>query len=92
MIPDIILNKIYWYIWRYKSCELCQEYRNSLLDISTGGIFMALSVMHNNKMIKKMYEFNYRICNNIDYCEIYDKHGNNTHMLPKNYIIRNNFT
>ena len=24
--PDIILNKIYWYLWRYRQRTLCIEY------------------------------------------------------------------
>jgi hypothetical protein len=26
MIPDIILNKIYWYLWRYRQRKICREY------------------------------------------------------------------
>jgi len=26
MIPNLILNKIYWYLWRYKQHNLCIEY------------------------------------------------------------------
>jgi len=32
-IPDIILRKIYWYIWIEKQCELCIEYRSRCTNI-----------------------------------------------------------
>ena len=29
MIPDIILNKIYWYLWRYQQTNICIEYHKN---------------------------------------------------------------
>ena len=30
MIPEIIINKIYWYIWKHKQKGICLEYGNKI--------------------------------------------------------------
>jgi hypothetical protein len=31
MIPEIVSNKIYWYLWRLKQRDLCVEYRKRVV-------------------------------------------------------------
>jgi hypothetical protein len=31
MIPEIVLNKIYWYLWHYKQINLCIEYHKRVV-------------------------------------------------------------
>jgi len=92
MIPDIIFNKIYWYLWRYKQLHLCREYKNSLWNIGDSidmgfPIFMRLNIVYKNKIVEKIYEYNYRINNSSDYIYIYGKYGQRNHKIHKNYIV-----
>ena len=32
-VPDIVLTKIYWYLWRHKMKKLRKEYRNKIFII-----------------------------------------------------------
>ena len=36
MIPDIVRNKIGWYLWEYKQKALCDEYKKNVLMYQFG--------------------------------------------------------
>jgi len=41
MIPDIVAEKIGWYVWRMKQREICDEYRVSYYRTKEGAIKMS---------------------------------------------------
>jgi hypothetical protein len=78
MFPSIILNKIYWYLWRIKQTDLCQEY-NQRIAVYEGTYCEFLSLDD--------IAYNYRTLdiNNI-YAPIYDIDCKKIAILPKNYV------
>ena len=82
VIPDIILNKIYYYLWLLKQRELCHEYKKTIIK-QDRLFFYEFDCWAN--------VFNYRNTDNyINYhAYIWNfKNGNRTdHKLPKNFSI-----
>ena len=78
VIPYIILDKIYWYLWKLKQKDLCQEYHQRIDTYIGNQIeFMSFDDL----------AYNYRIMNiHTIYDPIYDLNSRKVAILPKNYI------
>jgi hypothetical protein len=85
-IPSIVLNKIYWYLWRYTQNELCKEYHRR---ITYQNDIMRLSTDNKNKLTYYNH-FNYRewhYWNMSVYIYIHRAFfDTNVVKLPKNYF------
>jgi len=78
MIPDIIYNKIYYYLWRINNSNLCKEYKRRII------YHHHYCIVFDTKMYNWRYniEFNSSIYNN--------KHELVKHNLSKNYFYSSN--
>jgi hypothetical protein len=74
MIPDIIKDKIDWYIWKGKQREICREYHKRFHWFSFG--------KHVGYLNTRYGEYNYR---DLRYNKIFDYTGSIVGELPTNY-------
>jgi hypothetical protein len=73
--PSIILNKIYWYLWRLKNRDLCIEYHKRVISIYHKVYFDL--ILYNYRNMDMMTNFNHSAIYSITMVDV----GH----LPKNY-------
>jgi len=88
MIPDIILNKIYWYLWKYRQHKICREYHKYFMycDLVNEVLYSSTGYF----LVSPIYNINYRPYHDYGYDTLYRnfKHGKWYYGLPKNYFTQ----
>jgi len=86
MIPEIVVNKVYWYIWKMKQREICKEY-SKRVNVSS-----RMEIIINVKKNKKewIFKYNWRNLEDKFFYNIYNYNYDCVFIvgkLPKNYVF-----
>ena len=89
MIPYIILNKIYWYIWKLNQCDLSREYDQRVKVITYHQCYLEQCMCMQKDRFRSIKfdegHYNYRRLDRNYNDTIYDKQGVEISFIPKNY-------